>query len=238
MHTVIDRIQRSIKLHGFFGSIFTGFQPILSFLPSYRDARAKQTTWGLEFDRRWGVDTSGIVLPDKSEVVGDNWLCGTRYQGIDPVSLEKALKQLAISYEDFTFIDFGSGKGRAILVASRFPFKKVIGVEYCPRLNTIARMNVRRFPANEKKCGELELICADAASYPIPDGALLVYLFNPFGKSVMKQLVGNVVQSLHDNPREIIVMYIYGVHANLWMESGFQKDSGTPSIYRYQRPSG
>lgn len=236
MHTIIDRIQRSLKLHGFFGSILMGVQPFLSFLPSYRYTRANLTNWGLEFDRKWGVETSGIILPDKSEVIGNNWLYGTRYQGIDPVSLDKALNQLEIRYGDFTFIDFGSGKGRAILVASRFPFKNVIGVEYCPGLNSTARRNIMRFPAHEKKCGDLEVICADAISYPIPDGPLVVFLFNPFGKTVMRELIGNLLRSLRDDAREIIIMYGNAVHENLWINSGFRKDSGTPrwlSIYRY-----
>ncbi|MHB8108936.1 MAG: class I SAM-dependent methyltransferase [Syntrophorhabdaceae bacterium] len=189
----------------------------------------------MEFDRRWGVDTCGIILPDKSEVVGKNWVYGTRYQGIDPVSLEGALKALTISYKDFTFIDFGSGKGRAILVASRFPFKKVIGVEYCPRLNSVARKNIVRFPHSEKQCTDLELVCTDAASYPIPDGALLIFLFNPFGRTVMKELIGNIERSLREDPRETMILYGNPVHETLWADAGFRKENGTPrwlSIYR------
>ena len=43
------------------------------------------------------------------------------------------------------FLDLGAGKGRMLLAASRYPFRRVIGVELSDRLAAIARSNVAAF---------------------------------------------------------------------------------------------
>ena len=45
---------------------------------------------------------------------------GVNYTGIDPARFWMALLSVELKHEDFTFIDFGSGKGRALLMASEF----------------------------------------------------------------------------------------------------------------------
>ena len=141
---------------------------------------------------------------------------------------------LPLRHEDFTFVDFGSGKGRAVLVASRYPFRKVVGVEYSAQLSDIARHNVSRFPKAEKRCKEVELVCADAARCPIPQGPLVIYLYNPFGKAVMTQLVQNVSASIQEDPRRILVLYFTAVYADVWKNAGFMEEvraSSWLSIY-------
>ena len=65
--------------------------------------------------------------------MGPNWVHGAEYQGSNAPALEQALRELAVPYRRFTFLDFGAGKGRAVLVAARFPFQSVVGVEYSAR---------------------------------------------------------------------------------------------------------
>ena len=70
--------------------------------------------------------------------------CG--YQPVRPNAFNEIVRQLGIEYQHFTFVDFGSGLGRAVLLASEFPFKKVIGVELSPQLTRIAFANVKSCP--------------------------------------------------------------------------------------------
>jgi SAM-dependent methyltransferase len=194
------------------------------FTPSHRRNRAVAREEDSEFDREWGVDTSGTLEPGRSEVVGPNWLYGGDYQGICASTLYEALSDLSIQCEQFTFLDFGSGKGRAILTASRFPFRNVIGVEYSEHLNETARRNVSRFPKAEKKCKLIDVICADAATFPIPHGPLVIFLYNPFGRQVMGNVVNNVLTSFQRNPRRIIVLYFNAVFADVWKNAGFLQE--------------
>ena len=45
----------------------------------------------------------------------------------------------------FTFVDLGSGKGRTLLMASDYPFRRIIGVELLPSLHQIAQENLRQY---------------------------------------------------------------------------------------------
>ena len=47
--------------------------------------------------------------------------------------------------EDYIFIDVGAGKGRGLLVASEYSFRKVIGIELNAEMAAIARQNVERW---------------------------------------------------------------------------------------------
>jgi SAM-dependent methyltransferase len=179
----------------------------------------------LEFDIKWGVNTSGIDVPTKAEVVGSNWLHGADYQAVSASGVFDTLSDLAIEHDKFTFIDFGSGKGRAILMASRFPFKRVIGVEYSKQLNDIAKRNLAVFPISELKCKSVDIICADAATFPIPQGPLVIFLYNPFGRPVMQNLVDNVMTSFLENPRRVIVLYFNAVYADVWKSARIVHES-------------
>jgi hypothetical protein len=241
MYSIINKFQRSLAFHGYMGTfklcVTKAFQFIFWFTPSHRRARTVAIDRDLEFDRKWGVDTSGFIVPDKSKVVGPNWINGSGYQGIDPAALEQVLRELPIDHEHFSFVDFGSGKGRAILVASSFPFRKILGVEYSEQLIDIARHNLSRFPKNARRCEEIDLVCADAATCLIPKGPLVIFLYNPFGKAIMEKLVQNVRRSFQQDPRRIVVVYFNPVFADTWRSADFMEEvqaSGWLSIYDTQ----
>lgn len=227
MTSIPGKIQKSIAAHGILGTgkrcVVTAIRYLMWFTPSHRRNRAVARERDSEFDREWGVDTSGsgTGVLGRPEVVGSNWVYGVDYQGSSAAGLYDVLSDLSIQYEQFTFIDFGSGKGRTILTASRFPFRNVIGVEYSEHLNETARSNVSRFPKAEKKCKLIDVICADAATFPIPQGPLIIFLYNPFGRPVMENVVNNVLTSFQRDPRRIIVLYFNPVFADVWKNAGF-----------------
>jgi SAM-dependent methyltransferase len=142
------------------------------------------------------------------------------------------LNAVSIPHEQFIFIDFGSGKGRTLLLAARFPFRKVIGVEYCAQLNEVARRNVRKFPVSARQCQEIEIVEADATEFPIPDEPLVLFLNNPFAEPVMARVVNNMAVSFRRRPRRILVIYFWPYLARLWKETGFLKRlQASPAIF-------
>ena len=58
----------------------------------------------------------------------------TGYAPTMPSALTQALAPLPIQHQDFTFIDIGCGKGRALLIAAQFPFRHLLGVEISTEL--------------------------------------------------------------------------------------------------------
>jgi SAM-dependent methyltransferase len=200
--------------------------------PSLRRAEAVREAVDVAFDRQYGVETGGIVRSRPEDVVGDNWALGGSYQAVDPAVFMQALNAVTIPHEQFTFIDFGSGKGRALLLASLLPFRRIVGVEYSKRLNQVARENVRRFPAVSRRCQLIEVVDADAAEYVIPDDPLVLFLYHPFAEPVMTKVVKNVADSYRRNPRRILVIYMIPYLAHLWEGTGFLKPiHSAPAIF-------
>jgi predicted RNA methylase len=226
VQSLIERVQRSVAVHGLIGTSKICARKILSFSPLRRGTSAAAFQKELEFDRKWGVETSGDVLSRRSEVVGSNWLYGIRYEAVDPNFLHQVLSELQITHQEFTFVDFGSGKGRAILIASSFPFKNIVGVEYSPQLDKIAQKNLARFPHSKMRCTNIELVCSDAVTYPIPESSLVIFLNNPFGRKLVEQLVAKVSSSFHGCPRPMVVIYFLGLGASpdLWAKAEFLRE--------------
>jgi hypothetical protein len=129
----------------------------------------------LLFDRRYGVRTSGKI--DLSEV-GLDHEDRVYYIASSWRTLRRTLQRFQIGPDD-VFIDIGSGMGRMVLVASRFPFKRVIGVELVRELHGIAQENVQR-TQRRLRCADVELVNSGILDYEIPDDVTFVYMFNPF----------------------------------------------------------
>jgi predicted RNA methylase len=79
-----------------------------------------------------------------------------------------ALNSLQLQWEDFAFIDLGSGKGRTLLLAAEYPFERVIGVEYCPQLNEVARSNIPKLRLEIRRCRSIEVVTIERNRLRIP----------------------------------------------------------------------
>ena len=225
MHQILTKIRMSLAIRGGIGTLKLCGTKAISLLkglmPSHRAARNRARELDEEFDREYGLDTSGIICPSKSSVIGDNWIHGIRYEPTDPTLFVRAIEELSIPCEEFVFVDFGSGKGRALLLAAGFPFKKIVGIEYWDDLNRIARQNLLRYPTASKLCQDIDLVCMDATEYRLPNEPLVLFFYNPFGRKVMEKVVENVTHSFQSNRRRMVVVYLTPEHADLWDRVGF-----------------
>lgn len=159
------------------------------------------------FDEEHGTDTSGLIWGEEMSSGHRNDLWSTAYYGISPSLLTDVIATLQLDWGRFTFIDLGSGKGRALLVASRFPFKRIIGVEFIPQLHEAAVANIRRFSAPWQSCSNIESIHSDATEFAYPSGPLVLYLFNPFLAPVLKKCLKHLARLLTEEPREVYLIY-------------------------------
>src|SRR3954452_15334203 len=102
---------------------------------------------------------------------------------------------------EFVFINIGSGKGRMLIIASEFPFRRVIGVEIGRELAEAGARNAdvirAKFPARPA----IESIHADGATYDFPHEALVVFLNQPFEAPVMRRFLENLERSTSEAPR-------------------------------------
>ena len=152
------------------------------------------------FDRQHGVQTAGKVSLFQLDICSPHEAAGFAYQP-SPVDLcDRLFASLPIHHEDFTFIDLGAGKGRVLLVASRFPFKRVIGVEFARELVHVARRNI------ELSRGRAQVVHADAADYEFPSDNLVIYLYNPFGPEVLRPVLSSLREI--STTREVYLLYL------------------------------
>ena len=142
------------------------------------------------------------------------------YGASDPRDVRSAIASLPIDYRQFVFVDFGSGKGRAIMLASEFSFRRALGVEFSEELHRIAEDNFNRFSKSSCCCAHLESVCMDAVDFPLPDDDLVCYFCNPFDATIMMKVVANIRASFLRKPRQIFVLYYNAKESHLFDQAG------------------
>jgi SAM-dependent methyltransferase len=184
--------------------------------PGYRQVRMFPVrVRGRRFDAANGVHTAGVVDFADLDMKGINIEHSNDYEAIDPKLFREVVGALGINYEDFAFVDFGSGMGRAVLLASEFPFREVAGIEFSPELHAMAQENIRRYKRRARGCGEVKSVCADALEYTIPEGPAVLFFYNPFKEKLLADVLENVSRSLERAPREVRVIYVHPKLAHL-----------------------
>ncbi|MGH9640169.1 MAG: class I SAM-dependent methyltransferase [Bryobacteraceae bacterium] len=165
------------------------------------------------FDLEFGVRTSGLVA-------GRNLASGhrhdrhvTAYYGVAPSVFRSILVRwrrcCPLSHiDEFTFVDFGAGMGRALLLAAEYPFRAVIGVELNPTLARIARRNAALWRAAGRALAPMRIVCRDAAEFELPPGPCVAFLFNPFGAPVLRRMLANWTRTLASYRAQLDLLYV------------------------------
>jgi SAM-dependent methyltransferase len=131
-----------------------------------------------EFDWKFGVDTDGSIPLTKLDIESPNKVYGANYGATRPDIFWEAIENLKINYQDFIFLDLGSGKGRVVLLASELPFKEIIGVEFSPELNDIAEVNIRKYESPTQRCKKIKLVRRFSQFCHSGRSSLLFYVFS------------------------------------------------------------
>lgn len=103
-----------------------------------------------------------------------------------------ALEELRPDYPRTTFVDFGSGRGRAVLEAARKPFLRCVGIEISPSLHEDAEQNLRHWPRSRMACREVDYVRDSILRAPLPEGPLLIWMFNPVTDRLMMRLAARL----------------------------------------------
>lgn len=162
------------------------------------------------FDWRYGTDTVEAVALSELTARAE-FLPGARpYEATRLRPFRQVMALLAPSRESLresVFLDFGCGKGRILLAAAEFGFRRVEGVELASNLCKIAENNVTAYKARTGLKTEVRIVESDAANHEIQDDVDYFYFFNPFGDEVMRSAVQNIVRSLDRKWRVATLIY-------------------------------
>ena len=159
------------------------------------------------FDQVHGVDTSGLVPASKLITGHPNDEHVTAYYGVAPSILRALIAHWRETIpphpiSSYTFIDIGAGKGRGLLVASEYRFRKVAGIELNPALAAIARQNVAQWNAvhaadpTAASLAPIEVLEQDALAFEFPNTPTLLFLFHPFEAPVLRKLLRQIETQL------------------------------------------
>ena len=205
------RLRKSLALHGWIATASklakkAVRKPPVS--PPVSSDRPKEYLAVHPFDQQHSVDTSGLIFPENLPTGRKEDLHNTGYFGVAPSVFRQVMDRLQLEYEKYTFLDLGSGKGRALLLASEYPFRAIVGVELSPRLHAIADANIQNYRGSQQRCRHVRSIQGDATRFEFPAGPLLVYLWNPFEGPVFARVLANLESALAREPQEVYIVYI------------------------------
>lgn len=211
-------IQREGLLHGTGTALRALVQLGLDYLPSRKRLRYGD----IDYDFEYGVNTTWAA-PTLAVRLRETFTRGV-YQPSEPGLFKQILDELKINHERFTFIDLGSGKGRTLLMASDYPFHRIIGAEIIPELHEIALGNLQRYQSDQQKCFGLEAWLGDARDFTFPEESMVIYLFNPFPSDTLLVVLQKLGKTLAASPRETYVIYHNLVHEGVFHAMPFLQE--------------
>jgi predicted RNA methylase len=197
---------------------------------------------GRRFDCDHGVTTQALLFLSQLDGYAprEAHAHATHYEPV-PVDAFRAL--LAYLPEPLVrssvFIDLGAGMGRAVLLASEYPFRQIVGIELSPALHAIARTNCDQARGLTVRCRDLRLRCGDVRRSRYPKGNLVVFLFNPFDGVVLRATLGRILSTRSDDDR-VVLLYHTPVHREVVAEYTSEKlaDSAGGLAVILKRPLG
>ncbi|UDL93687.1 class I SAM-dependent methyltransferase [Lichenihabitans sp. PAMC28606] len=227
MHVLLMRrllraaeMQREIGLRSFLSKMLHRLLRASGWIPrDYKTFLNHKTRVDLLFDTENGVETSGIDYIYGLTVDGPNARFGEAHIATDPGEFRTVFESLDVDFRRFTFVDLGSGKGRAVMLAAALPFKAIVGVEFTKELHAIATANVGKLPEPDRN--RISLLHGDAAAYDFPAGPLIVFFYNPFGRAIMRQVADRLACARRDSPRDILVVYLNPIFEESWVRAGW-----------------
>jgi SAM-dependent methyltransferase len=151
---------------------------------------------GVAYDRWHGIETGkrGVRI---------------RYDPTEPKYIRwtfRTLRNLRIDTSEYSFVDFGSGKGRVLAAAAQYPFLQVIGIEYAKELHEAALQNIHT--AKRIRCWNVTSVSVNALDFSIPDSPCVLFFYHPFKRDVMEPVLVNIHTSLLHHPRPLFLIYV------------------------------
>jgi hypothetical protein len=203
-----------VRHRGILGAVGYYGGAALEFLRDLTPQRRGSRYGDTDYDFDHNVDTTWATVSFRTRL--RELISGAQYQPSEPGLFHSILQALPVSPDGFTFIDLGSGKGRTLLMASDYSFRRIIGVELLDELHQIAQRNIASYRSAGQRCFNIESYSGDAREFQFPQEPFVLYLFNPFPDYVLQTVLKNLREALKLHPHEVYVVYHNLVHDDLF----------------------
>jgi hypothetical protein len=224
---VLKKIWRILSQQGPLTLARLAYRPVGWRIQRWSDAR---------IDRKFGIDTCGIN--DDLHALGvrsENSSHGHGYEAIQIPVFNRIIKKLPIDVRDYCFIDYGSGKARALVLAAEAGFKRVIGIEFAPVLHAAAQSNIASYQRQRQNGVNFENICADATTFNLPNCNSVLFFYNPFDDTVLAKVLAEIECNWNTYPRDLIIAYRNPVYAGIFDTAKFLQPLSIDTSFRLYR---
>lgn len=176
-------------------------------LVKYGPVGACRLLWtDVAFDLIHRVDTArpvGVGGLDKQHRGGDyNRYVASTFDAVASSLAHLAILDRQLDFRRCGFVDYGAGKGKALIAAARLPFFSLKGSEIDSGLHAVAVSNMDQLGLGE----QVELFCQDACEFQLSPVDQVLYFFNPFTGNTLTQCLENIVSSRSGKPRYVIYL--------------------------------
>ena len=196
--------KQSLACCGFLPAARSFANLIREFLWESTPAQRRRRYGDAEYDWDYRVDTTSATVGWRERLIGQ---FHSAYQPTEPALFKEMMASLKIDFQEFTFVDIGSGKGRVLLMAADYPFRRILGIELLPALHRVAQENLSAYKSDSQQCFALETVCGDAREFIFPAEPILLYLFNPLPELALIEVMANLDHSLRQFPRVVYLLY-------------------------------
>ena len=194
---------------------------MIQVLQSLRKRGLKDTIllifYELYFDLKYKTETRKFLeLSDLNDVKSSK-INSERYQPIPYYYIRKLFLKFDHELKDSYFLDYGCGKGRALLLAAEFGAKVLYGVEFSKKLCNICERNLNK----SREAQNYLIVNKDAVDYEIPERVNVIFFYNPFNKPILEKVIKKIRDSLEQNKRKITIIYGNPLYEDMFYQVGF-----------------
>ncbi|NLI60444.1 MAG: methyltransferase [Clostridiales bacterium] len=156
-----------------------------------------------KMDRSLSIRTTGIREWQSGEVHYN------RYEPTPYAALDRLFQNYNMG-QDARVVDFGCGRGRvAFYIHKRFGIP-VTGIEVNDKTYEEAISNKTAYRAKAKHIkAPIRFEYGHAEDYQVKSTDNRFYFFNPFSIKIFRKVVGNILESVRENPRSVDLIIYY-----------------------------
>lgn len=159
------------------------------------------------WDSKYAVDTYGHIELTDIDVLGPNKDRAFPYVATSPSVYAFLSILFPPNWKDFTFVDVGCGKGRALMLAALQGFDSILGIEFAPLIYRAAEQNLTNFSG--RKPAWWSIINADVTTVDLPLGRpLLLYCYSPFHVAVWERFLPALSRTIETNQKPMCLVLV------------------------------
>jgi SAM-dependent methyltransferase len=162
------------------------------------------------YEMYFNIETTGYITTEQLKSENLEW---GGYGAVYYRYMINTLGKLQVDIPSSTFLDYGSGKGRALAYAASCNYKKIIGVENSKPLIKKARENIKKM--KHRRTSDIVFEECDAQNYKIPSSVNIIYMYKPFQGLTLERVIDNIQLSFNESPRKIFIIF--------WNDDEFEK---------------